>query len=280
MDGNRKSGNIDFPSIIFRAGGGLYCLNSKYTTSILELPEHQSLPDAPDYITGIFPFRKGSVTMFDLRVALKQPALEEEFNEFSKMLDERKHDHIVWVEALRKSMETGEIFALATDPHRCALGRWYDSFHSDSQVLTHHLDQLDEPHKKLHAAAAHARECEQRHDQCERDRCLKEILRETEEEYMPRILNILEDAKEIFRSKVYHEMVLVLSGDTHLGIVVDEVLAVERIDEERIGSEFGKWQFSPYISRIVRSESFSELILEINYDEVIKAADFSVAAGV
>lgn len=279
MSENGRNGDIDFPSIIFRAGGGLYCLNSKYTTSILELPEHQNLPDTPDYITGIFPFRNGSVTMFDLRVALKQPALEEEFNAFAKMLDDRKQDHVFWVKALEESMETGKAFAFATDPHKCALGRWYDSFHSDSQVLTHHLDQLDEPHKKLHAAALRAKECEQRHDQCEQDRCLKEILRETEEEYMPRILNILEDAKEIFRSRLYHEMVLVLSGDTNLGIVVDEVLAVENIDEEQIGSEFGKWHFSPYISRVVRSESFSELILEVNYDEVVKAAEFKMKAA-
>lgn len=272
MISNSQDDGIRYPSIIFRAGGGLYCADSRYVSTILEQPKFQILPDTPPYITGIFPYRDKSITMFDLRTALRQPSMEEEYAAFSKMLDDRRQDHINWVNALEHSIETGERFTLATDPHQCALGQWFDHFHSDSQEITLRLSKLDAPHKKLHESALLVEQCRQQGDEEEQEKCIQQVLHDIHEEYVPQVLAALDDVKEIFRTRVYHAMVLVLSGDTSLGVVVDEVLAVEELSEEPTGTAQAIWSNSPYIGNVVRSENFPELILEVNLPAIMETA--------
>lgn len=269
--------DIQCPSILFRLNGSAYCVNSRYVSSIMKLPKHQPVPDSPDYITGIFPYRGGSVTMFNLRTALKQTSLEDDFNAFSDMVDARKNDHIRWVNALNDAIQTGQPFALATDPHQCALGKWYDAFHSDSAELTSHLAKLVEPHKKLHESARMLKErklpCGDA-DPNGQDAQIEQIYQKAHDEYMPHILKVLDDAKMIFRDREFNEMVLVLSGNTSLGLVVDEVLAVGAVAEEAQGIQHQILSHSPYIERIVRSDLCpGELILEVSVPAILRTAD-------
>jgi chemoreceptor zinc-binding protein len=44
------------------------------------------------------------------------------------MIDERKNDHIHWVNEFERSIKNDEQINLNTDPHECAFGKWYDNF--------------------------------------------------------------------------------------------------------------------------------------------------------
>lgn len=271
MTNTQQEETIQCPSILFRLCGGLYCADSRYVSTIMELPEYTTLPDAPPYITGIFPYRGSSVTMFDLRAALKQPSLSDEFSDFCKMLDARKQDHIDWVNAFEHSIESGEHFSLAADPHKCKLGKWYDTFKTDSSVLSTHLAKLEDPHRKLHELAI-SLEHQKEPGQKGAPKDYQALYQKAHGEYMPKVLDVLEEAKEIFRTREFHEMVLVLSGNTHLGLVVDEILSVETVEEEQQGSQ-QLITYSPYIRRIVKSPNKSELILEIDLPAVLNAGE-------
>lgn len=277
MSNYHLNDSVQCPSILFRLNGGLYCADSRYISTIMELPEYTSLPDTPPYISGIFPLRGGSVTMFDLRAALRLQSMTDEFKDFTAMLDARKQDHINWVTALQHSIETGEHFPLATDPHKCKLGKWYDSFMTNSSELSAHLARMEEPHRKLHEAAIRAEHCNEADNRDDISNCKKAVFDEARNEYMPKILDVLENAKEIFRAREFHEMVLVLSGETSLGIVVDEVLSVETVEDEVLGTESQLMSYSPYIQRIVKSPGCSELILEIDIPAVIRAGEDAAA---
>lgn len=270
---------IHYPFILFKIQNRIYCVNSKYISSILELPKYQGVPDAPAYITGMFPHRGGSVTMFDLRSALKLPTMQEEFSSFTEMLDARKQDHLTWVSTLEECIADGKAFPLATDPHKCALGRWYDQFQTDSQELSHRLAQMVEPHQRLHHAAIRAEAASaQAEGQDQAETSLKNIMDEVRGDCVPKILDVLDDVKDIFRTRIYHEMVLLLSGNRNLGLVVDEVLAVESLSEEHTDGGLKDWCFSPYLSRIMHSDTYSELILEINVPEILQAGETLVPA--
>lgn len=275
MANDLQSADIQCPSILFRLNGGLYCADSRYVSTIMELPKFSPLPDTPPYITGIFPFRGGSVTMFDLRAALKLPSLSTSFSEFSEMLDARKQDHINWVETLERSVAEGTPFPLATDPHNCKLGKWYDSFQSDSAELTAHLAKLVEPHKRLHESALRTESCRKNFPDSptETEVCQKQVLHEIRNTDMPQVLKVLDEAKDIFHAREFHEMVLVLSGKTSLGLVVDEVLSVEMVEEEVQGAQHQLVSYSPYIGRVVKSPKYNELILEVNMDAVMHTAE-------
>lgn len=264
---------LEYPYILFRVNDGLFCVNSKYVSAIMELPSYEALPEAPPYITGIFSYRDKMVTMFDLRSAMKQCTLEQEYNDFKGMLDDRKQDHIEWVKTLEKSIENRTPFPLAVDPHKCALGKWYDSFECDSNEVRHYMTRLEEPHTKLHQAAVRVQECIQYEDAQVREESLCKILKEIRIDYVPKIFEVLEGAKELFRNRVYHEMVLVLSGKKELGMVVDEVVAVEKLNFGRSREEFDQWKHSPYVASIMRSGNRDDLILEVNVNNMMLAAD-------
>lgn len=264
---------MEFPYILFKINGGLFCVNSRYVDAIMELPEYEALPEAPSFITGIFSCRDKMVTMFDLRSAMKRCTMEQEYNDFKKMLDERKQDHINWVNALEKSIENKTRFPLAVDPHKCALGKWYDSFECDSNEVRHYMSRLEEPHMKLHQAAVRVQECFHKEDDREREECLNRILEEIRKEYVPRIFEVLEGAKELFHNRVFHEMVLVLSGEKQLGIVVDEVVSVEKLIFGRSRENLDQWKHSPYVASIMRSENMEDLILEVDVHRMKQAVD-------
>ena len=63
---------------------------------------------------------------------------------------------------------------------------------------------------------------------CELDKCRNHILEDVKQNYMPAILKLLDETKDVFRSSVYKEMVLLLDG-TKWGIVVDEIISVENL---------------------------------------------------
>lgn len=224
-----------FPWLLFRVKGQDYAVNSRSIVSISTLPEDLCpIPNAPEYMRGYFYLRDNIVPLYDLRTLFGQTTMAQEYQAFTDMLEQRKQDHLHWVEELKASIREERPFSLATDPHQCAFGKWYDSFHSELHSISHHLAKIDEPHKKLHRAAEEVRECTQECDHCVRSECLKSILTRLEGQYVPLVVGLLDEAKAVFRSS-YREMVVVVEqGETLLGLVVDEVLVVEHIDQETL----------------------------------------------
>lgn len=261
-----------YPSIVFKLHGGLFAINSKYISTILQLPQHETLPDCPSHITGIFQYRNDVIQMIDLRRVFGMMTLEEESQEFTDMIEARKQDHIHWVKELERSVEENEPFTLATDPHKCAFGRWYDNVETQHNTLAFHLKKIDEPHKKLHQAALEVANCQQNCDVCQRSECLKSALDRARLEYMPRILTLLDETIDTFRNYVYHGMALVMTESARSALIVDEVLSVEvltRSDEQEIMEQFYN---SHYISGVVKSAKQPGLILELNGPKILELA--------
>lgn len=273
MESNIEKEQIVCPSIVFKVKETLYSINSKNVTSIMQLPQYHAIPNAPDGISGIFTLRGEAVPMLDLRVVFGIPSLSQEYVEFSQMLEDRKQDHIRWVNELERCIEENEPFTLATDPHKCAFGKWYDSYQIDNHTINHHLRKLEDPHRRLHLAAEEVQKCRRDCQHCTRPVCLKTILDQVKREYMPTILTLLDDAKELFKT-AYHEMVLVLGETRQLGIIVDEVVAVEDLADLDSLHSFEQFGNTDYVCGVHKSENLPGLILELDES---KLSDFLAA---
>lgn len=223
-----------FPWLQFRLKGQNYAINSRSIVNISTLPDDLCpMPNAPAYMQGYFYLRDRIVPLYDLRTLFGLCTLKDEYLNFTEMLEQRKQDHLHWTAELKNSIAENRSFSLTTDPHQCAFGKWYDSFTSDSDTINHHLRKIDEPHKNLHHAADDVMHCNQEHENCKRSECLKNVLGRLENEYVPKIVGLLDEAKEIFQSS-YREMVVVIErDDVLLGLMVDEVLSVEVITPEQ-----------------------------------------------
>lgn len=255
---------INYPYIVFKIEDSYYCVNSNYISTIVQLPHYDKIPAAPANVTGMFRYRDKVIQMLDLRVTFGYQSLAEECRNFEEMIDARKQDHINWVNELERTIETGQPFMLAKNPHECALGRWYDQFISENNLVAFHLHKIEEPHERLHHAAEEVERCEQQCDGCRREECLKDIFNRVKGEYMPEILRLLDETKNIFRSSMYREMVLLLDG-SKWGIVVDEIVAVEPLNviEQRKEHMVGKTSF---IAKVLEREKEDGLIFELNMD--------------
>ena len=89
-------------------------------------------------------------------------------------------------------------------------------------------------------------------------------LEDVKQNYMPAILKLLDETKDVFRSSVYKEMVLLLDG-TKWGIVVDEIISVENLTviEQKENHVVGQTSF---IRNVLEREKQDGLIFELNID--------------
>lgn len=252
------------PSIVFKLKKGFYSIDSGNVASIMQFPEYEAVPDAPVFVTGIFQFRGNTIPLLDLRVILGYLRLDDEYQSFLDMIEARKQDHLYWAEELRRCIEEGAPFTLATDPHKCAFGKWYDTYSTDNNAVAFHLNKIEDPHHKLHDAAREALECRNECDICSRQECLKNVLMRVEQEYVPTIVSLLDETKTVIKD-TFREMVLVLDdGKTQAGIVVDDVLSVEALHSMCGMEEMDPAFRSEYVLGIAKSDKRSDLILEIN----------------
>lgn len=254
---------IKHPYILFKIAGSLYCINSNYIQTIVQLPNYSTIPAAPANVTGMFRYRNQVIQMLDLRITFGLQSISDEYRDFEQMIDARKQDHINWVNELERFIEEGGTFHLAKDPHQCALGKWYDNFVTDNSAVAFHLGKIEEPHEKLHLAAEEAERCKRDCDNCTQNECLFQVLKRVKNDSMPTILKLLDQTKELFRSTVYREMVLILDG-IKWGIVVDEIVAVEDLDILSDRKQDPMVNQCTYIDNILESPKRDGLIFELN----------------
>ena len=182
------------------------------------------------HLRGLMRIRERVVPLIDLRRRLGMRSLHEEREDLISMLAERRADHIRWLEALERSVREGVRFELATDPHKCAFGRWYDSFRSEDPAFAHHLKKFDEPHKRIHGIAQKClglRECG------EVDAAVR-VIEQTRSGYLSDMLVLFDTAATLLRDRT-RELVLVVRGPTgDLGLLVDRVDSVTDIDPGQV----------------------------------------------
>ena len=91
----------------------------------------------------------------------------------------------------------------------------------------------------------------------------------------PRRLHVfLEEMKDIYRFAAFHEMVFVLSDESGIGIVVDEVRAVDMLSSVE-NSQLDVVPYSPFVREVERSEKIPEILLQIDVIALVNSVSYS-----
>ncbi len=258
-----------YPSIVFEVGNGLFSVDSRYIETIMQLPPCEKVPDARPEIKGIFHYRGKTITMFDLRLVMKMNSREKDFSDFCDMIDARKADHINWVNALDETASTDAPFRLATDYHQCALGRWCDSFQCDVAEVNYQINRISEPHRLLHETAEKVHHILEDRSDTNRHESAKAVVTELRKTYMNKVLDLLDETKNVFRDSYFREMALVLSGDRCMGLVADNILAVEELTSISDADEVNRFLPEPYLTSVMRSKKIHGLILGLDIPKLL-----------
>lgn len=253
------------PWLIFKLKDDYYAINSDFIVTIMTLPKNiVAVPNYMDSCRGIFELRGDIIPLFSLRALFHMQAIEDEYQEFSAMLEQRKQDHIHWVEELKSSVAEDRPFTLTTDHHQCAFGQWYDHFVTDLPSLRFIMNKIDEPHRELHASAKAFEACNKDHDHCKREMCLGTIFKKLSEEYVPKILGLIDEMKIAFRDH-YKEMTVVVEVDGNkFGVIVDDIVSVERMDEQFEYHNLDSMSFSQFIEGIRKRQNSEQQVLAIH----------------
>lgn len=258
--------------VLAKVKNSVCALNSANVESILQLEEEVTvMPESDDIHLGIIHYRNGVLPVLDLRGAMGMVSLMAEEEAFAQMLDQRKRDHVNWVDELKRCMREGETFTLATDPHKCAFGKWYDSYEPESYAVDFQLKKINDPHRKLHESATQVFALEKIADAQAREEEQTHILHNVTENCMHEVLACLEDTKRVFAENS-RKMIIVLSdGKRAGGVLVDEVLAVEEISAIARNNSLGTMEERPLVRHVAQRKSGQDLVLVLNTDSLLSA---------
>lgn len=132
----------------------MYAIPIDNVVSLSKETDHiQPLPIKAPGLLGVSHFLGSVVPVLDVasRIGVKSGTASKQ--EMIETLTAREQEHVEWLDALERSIKTGERFSKARDPHECAFGQWYDNFDSRNEALREIFSQFDAPHRQIHSLA-------------------------------------------------------------------------------------------------------------------------------
>ncbi len=217
----------DTDHLVIMLAKQLYALPYYDLVQVVDSPQVTTLPHMDEHVRGTIDFHGEIIVLYDLRKAFGLHSLAEEVASTVRSLAERKQDHINWLDRLKDEVYHDREISVQTDPHKCAFGKWYDHFHTESQTLEEYMARFDTPHKKIHNLAVKAKEL----IAAGRKEEARDLIHEAEKTELNALLKLFDDAEHFIRTYTYEYAVVLESGGRKFAISVDSVKSFERIDE-------------------------------------------------
>ncbi len=207
-----------------------FAVSANHVREMVAMPKVVSVPQTPGYIRGVINLRGQVVPVMDLRLKMGMKSLLDEAENLIQILDQREQDHKNWIVELESSVKERREFKLATDPHKCAFGKWYDNFKTDNRILSDCLNKFDAPHQKIHGIAIKVKAMEEKKDF---DSAF-EIIHQTKEVELAEMIKLFTEVRSLLR-ECNNEIAVVLENDKRtMAVAVDSVETVEKLAETDI----------------------------------------------
>ena len=222
--------STDMPWVIFLLQDQPFAVAANYVREMVAMPKIVSVPQMPPYIRGVINLRGQVVPVIDLRARLGMTSLLDETEDLINLLNQREQDHKNWLVELESSVKERREFKLATDPHKCAFGKWYDNFTTDNRVLANCLNKFDAPHKRIHAIAFEVKELEEK----EGSESAYAVIERTRNGDLAEMIKLFSEACNLLRESD-REIAMVLEWkDKAMAAAVDSIETVEKLSKSNI----------------------------------------------
>ena len=228
------------------------------------------VPSGDGTLMGVINYQKVPTPIYDLSKILEGVTAQEKMSDLIDLLDAREKDHVDWIDALQSSIENNTPFNKAKDPRQCTFGKWYDTFESENDDLTHILKKFDEPHVAIHSLADKLLTVAEKEG---KEKALQQLLvhRQTT---LNSLRNLFSAAREAVSSSYKPVIVYTtLNGSTPcLGFLVESVDDALTIDESDIKSfsndgaiQFmGDLNLPDMISGLITKDDVNSLLIDPN----------------
>ena len=222
--------SADMPQVIFYLQDNQFAISAKHVREMVAMPKVVSVPQVPHYIRGVINLRGKVIPVIDLRLKMGLTSSLDEAEDLISLLDQREQDHKNWIAELESSVRERREFKLATDPHKCAFGKWYDNFTTDNRTLASCLKKFDAPHQRIHAIAIKVRTMEEKEDYDS----AYEIIDQTKEGELAEMIKLFSEVRSLLKES-NSEIAMVLEWqEKAVAICVDSIETVEKLSESNI----------------------------------------------
>ena len=262
------------PWVITELRGQLFGFDSASVREMVIMPEVSPIPGVPGYLRGVMNLRGHVMPVVDLRRRLNMPSSSEDLDGICALMEQRAQDHRKWIEELEASVRENRRFGLATDPHQCAFGKWYDKFHTNNLIVAGYLKKFEGPHARIHAIAL---ETQQLVAKGQAERAMRRI-QETRAGELSDMLQLFQEFPSVIRG-AHTEIAVVLEHEGgRYAVCVDSVVSVERFPEgafENLSSNCGATE-NGLVNSVAKRAKSSELVMILTAASIL---DSTLHAG-
>ncbi len=212
------------PYVVFKLKDNKFALSSRYVLHIEVLGTVTPMAGMDQFCRGIILFNDVSVPVFDMRSMF---GIGNYVKELESFMQERIKNHEDWVAALEHSVETGEEFKMTTDPHKCAFGKWFDTFESDNSYFNVYMRGVDAPHKAIHRTGEVVMRLMR---EGKKDEAMDEIRRMKDTDFA-KTKEILAGASQIYMEGSREMLIVLQMEDGMKGIIVDSITDIKVLND-------------------------------------------------
>jgi chemotaxis signal transduction protein len=220
----------NMPWAILQVKNQPFAIATEDLREMLIMPEVSGVPNTAGYVRGVINLRGRVIPLIDLRKRMGLPSAADETNAFCALLDQREQDHKKWLNELEASVAERRPFALTSDPHQCAFGKWYDSYRAQNQWVASLLKKFDAPHKQIHGVAVEVGKFVARQ---EFDGA-NELIARTRAGVLDEMLKLFVDLRSLVRESERETAVVINAGGRTISVSVDLALSIEKFAPDSV----------------------------------------------
>ena len=221
---------IVYPWAVLNLSNQVFAISVKCVETMVLLPNVVEVPNSPDFIRGIIDLRGKTFPLVDLRKRLGLPSIEEESKNFIEKMDTAKEAHKKWLQELEDSVKEDRPFTLATDPHQCAFGKWYDSVTTTDLFLATLLKRIELPHQQIHGLALKVEKLKEQKN----IEAINELILNAKRTMFVEIMRHFDTVKTSFITDRKEIAVAINVENKSFALAVDSVETVETFQEDTI----------------------------------------------
>jgi len=260
--------STELPWVVFRLQSEYFALPIENLEEMVRLGEVSALPGAPAFVCGLITLRGRAIPVTDLRLRLGMSSTVAERDSLLDMLAAREQDHRDWLVELENSVREKRPFKLAVDPHKCAFGRWYDSFHTEDISLGAMLRRFNAPHQTIHGIARSVTDLAAR----ERFDEAFALIERTRSAELNTMIKLFELTRQMIR-ETRREVGLILRLDGRLhALAVDAVDSVAPLRMEEDVNGVLTTELQRVIDRIARWSREQQVVMVLRPAEIVSGA--------
>lgn len=263
MAENKDMTAAELPWLIFTLSGNAYAVNSKYVNGIeMKSDRITPLPQAPDVYCGMVERRGEVYPLLNMRKVFGFKSLDDEMKEFKKLVEDKIAEEKAWFNNLMSQFEKSNNVHMTKANNN---SRFFDMLAEYSSAANAKLETAKRAFRELsnvlnEAAAADPED-------------KAAILNRARTESFRQVLKALDGIVKAHENTINEIVVVLNDGEQMLGLLVDQVLAVDKIRAVSGSERMRVLMQSKYFEGVARNDRVDLEILVINEEELLKMSD-------